>query len=202
MSMWHKMGLGYARFTTFMNESWYIWMSYGTREWVVAHMNESWHMWHARMRRMCVCMCVRVCVCVCMCVRACVYVCSYVCVRVCVRVFVFVCVREKELEREWVKCWCTWKNTRSWVSSISPTTPFIVPSHTLTYARMHSHVYLTAGRGQGIGSIEAGLCYTSPRYLLCVCLCACVCVGGVMRCIRSMRRRHEHAPPQSLHWLL
>jgi len=28
-----------------MNESWHIWMSHGTYEWVMAHMNESWHIW-------------------------------------------------------------------------------------------------------------------------------------------------------------
>jgi len=28
-----------------MNESWHIWMSHGTYEWVMVHMNESWHIW-------------------------------------------------------------------------------------------------------------------------------------------------------------
>ena len=28
-----------------MNESWHIWMSHGTYEWVMAYTNESWHIW-------------------------------------------------------------------------------------------------------------------------------------------------------------
>ena len=38
---------GVTRFhvTYVKNESWHIWMSHGTYEWVMAHLNESWHIW-------------------------------------------------------------------------------------------------------------------------------------------------------------
>jgi len=53
-----------------------------------------------------------------------------------------------------------------------------MPYHTRRYARIRSNTYLNEGRGQAIGSMGAGLCYTSPRYLLCVPVCVCVCGGG------------------------
>jgi hypothetical protein len=150
-----------------MHETWHARMSHGTREWIMAHVNELWHTWmsHGLCGTLEWGVCVYVCVRAYMYVRACVYVCVCVCVYACVhvRVCMFVCVREKEQERDCVRCWCTCKYTRSWVSSISPTTPFSILSHILMYARMHSHIWLTEGRGQGIGSTKAGLCYTSPR---------------------------------------